>query len=42
MNSDKLGSDYEIDLFVGTFNDRKIYRFELSDDRTQLELLSPL
>jgi hypothetical protein len=42
LNSDKLGSDYENDLIVGTFNAGKIYRFELSDDRTQLELLSPL
>ena len=42
MNSDKLGPDYENDLFVGTFNAGIIYRFDLNEDRTQLELPSPL
>lgn len=42
LNSNKLGPDYENDLFVGTFNAGIIYRFDLNEDRTQLELPSPL
>lgn len=42
LNSDRFGVDYKNDLFVGTFNAGKIYHFDLSDDRTQLELPPPL
>lgn len=42
LNSDELGADYKNDLFVGTFNAGKIYHFDLSADRTQLKLPSPL
>lgn len=38
LHSDKLGTQYENDLFIGTFNDGKIYHFDLSSDRTKLIL----
>lgn len=38
LTSDILGKKYQNDLFVGTFNDGSIYRFELTEDRTKLEL----
>ncbi len=38
LTSDKLGSNYQNDLFVGTFNTEKIYHFDLTEDRTQLIL----
>jgi aldose sugar dehydrogenase len=38
FNSDKLGKEYQNDLFVGTFNDGLIYHFNLNNDRTQLAL----
>lgn len=38
LKTDKIGSQYLNDLFVGTFNAGKIYRFDLTDDRTQLVL----
>ena len=43
LNSDKLGTQYENDLFVGTaHNNGNIYYFDLSDDRTELMLDGPL
>jgi glucose/arabinose dehydrogenase/predicted MPP superfamily phosphohydrolase len=38
FNSDKMGIEYEDDLFVGDINNGKIYHFELNDDRTSLVL----
>ena len=38
LDSDKLGKEYENDMFVGDFNDGNIYRFELNRNRTQLNL----
>jgi glucose/arabinose dehydrogenase len=38
FHSDKLGSKYQNDLFVGDFNHGYLYLFELSPDRTQLVL----
>jgi aldose sugar dehydrogenase len=38
LASDKLGSKYKNELFVGTFNAGKIYHFNLTADRTQLLL----
>ena len=38
FNSDKLGKEYENDLFIGTFNDGLIYNFDLNKDRNQLVL----
>ena len=43
LNSDKLGDEYENDLFIGTaHNNGNIYNFDLSDDRTELILNGPL
>jgi aldose sugar dehydrogenase len=36
LNSDKLGSQYRDDLFVGDINNGNIYHFKLSEDRTEL------
>ena len=36
LNSDKLGSQYKDDLFVGDINNGNIYHFKLSEDRTGL------
>jgi aldose sugar dehydrogenase len=45
LTSDKLGKQYQNDLFVGGFLDGKIYNFSLNADRTHLalpqSLLSP-
>jgi aldose sugar dehydrogenase len=38
LNSDKLGKEYENDMFVGDFNNGYIYHFELNEDRTKLVL----
>ena len=38
VTSDKLGSTYQNDLLVGTFNAGKIYHFDLTEDRTHLVL----
>jgi glucose/arabinose dehydrogenase len=38
LNSDKLGNQYENDLFVGNFNEGSIYRFDLNTNRTELLL----
>jgi aldose sugar dehydrogenase len=40
LNSDKLGKQYENDLFVGDFNYGNLYHFKLNEDRTELALPS--
>jgi aldose sugar dehydrogenase len=40
FNSDKLGEQYENDLFVGDFNYGNLYDFKLNEDRTGLALPS--
>jgi glucose/arabinose dehydrogenase len=42
LNSDKLGKQYENDIFVGDVNNGRIYHFELDADRTELALNGPL
>jgi len=42
LNSDKLGKQYENDLFVGDFKNGNIYHFDLNDDRKGLKLNGPL
>lgn len=39
LNSDKLGTQYKNDMFVGDINNGNIYHFKLNEDRTGL--LSP-
>lgn len=38
LNTNKLGDEYENDLFVGDYNLRRIYHFDLSEDRKSLIL----
>jgi aldose sugar dehydrogenase len=38
LNSDKLGKEYENDLFVGDHNNGRLYHFELNKNRTELVL----
>ena len=38
LNSDKLGKQYENDLFVGNVNDQNIYHFDLTNGRSELSL----
>jgi aldose sugar dehydrogenase len=38
LNSDKLGKEYENDLFVGDHRNGRLYHFELNEDRTELVL----
>ncbi|MFN2434589.1 MAG: hypothetical protein ABR515_04350 [Nitrososphaeraceae archaeon] len=38
LNSDKLGNQYENDLFVGSYNLGTIFHFDLKDNRSELEL----
>jgi aldose sugar dehydrogenase len=38
FDSDKLGKQYENDMFVGDVNNGNIYRFELNKDRNELKL----
>ena len=38
LDSDKLGKDYQNDMFVGDFNNGNLYHFDLSEDRNQLLL----
>jgi glucose/arabinose dehydrogenase len=38
LDSDKLGKQYENDMFVGDVNNGNIYRFELNKDRNELKL----
>jgi aldose sugar dehydrogenase len=40
--SDKLGTQYENDLFVGDVHNGRIYHFDLNEDRTELVLEGPL
>jgi len=42
FDSDKYGSDYKNDLFVGTFNGGFIYHFDLTKDRKELFLKGEL
>ena len=42
LNSDKLGKQYENDLFVVDFNYGNLYHFKLDEDRTGLALEGPL
>jgi glucose/arabinose dehydrogenase/plastocyanin len=36
LNSDKLGAQYQNDLFVGDINNGNLYHFKLSEDRNEL------
>ena len=38
LDSDKLGRQYEEDMFVSDFNNGNIYHFDLNEDRTQIIL----
>ena len=38
LTSDKLGTQYKNDMFVGTYLDGNVYHFELSQDRNHLSL----
>jgi glucose/arabinose dehydrogenase len=38
LDSDKLGKQYENDMFVGDFRNGNIYHFDLNRDRTELSL----
>ncbi len=42
LDSDKLGKDYQNDMFVGDINNGNLYHFDLSEDRNQLLLDGPL
>lgn len=42
LNSDKLGKDYENDIFVGDFHNGNLYRFQLNMKRTDLLLGNPI
>jgi glucose/arabinose dehydrogenase len=42
LNSDRLGKQYENDMFVGSVKEGRIFNFDLNDDRTELDLDSPL
>jgi glucose/arabinose dehydrogenase len=42
LSSDKLGTQYENDLFIGDANNGNIYRFDLNNDRTELVLQGQL
>ncbi len=42
LNSDKLGKNYENDLFTGSVHNGTIYHFDLTKDRTHLELKDEL
>ena len=42
LDSDKLGKNYQNDVFVGDFNNGNLYHFDLSEDRNQLLLDGPL
>jgi glucose/arabinose dehydrogenase len=42
LDSDKLGKEYENDMFVGSVNNGIIYRFDLSEDRKSLSLSGDL
>ena len=42
LSSDKLGTQYENDVFIGDGNNGNIYHFDLNNDRTELALQGPL
>jgi glucose/arabinose dehydrogenase len=42
LNSSKLGEQYENDMFVGDWHIGNIYRFDLNQNRTMLDLQGPL
>ena len=42
LDSDKLGKQYENDMFVGNVKGGRIFNFNLNDNRTELVLDSPL
>ena len=42
LNSDRLGKQYENDIFVGDISKGNLYHFDLNEDRTQLVLEGPL
>jgi len=42
FNSSTLGNEYENDLFIGSVKNGTIYHFDLSADRTNLDLHGPL
>jgi aldose sugar dehydrogenase len=42
LNSDKLGKQYQNDIFVADFHGGNIYHFKLNEDRTGLALGEPL
>jgi glucose/arabinose dehydrogenase len=42
LGSDKLGEQYENDMFVGDFHSGSLYHFELNEKRTGLSLNGPL
>ena len=42
LNSDKLGKEYENDMFVGDFKSGMLYHFDLNINRSELVLTGPL
>lgn len=42
MKSEKLGKQYENDLFAGDFHNGNLYHFDLNKNRTWLSLTGPL
>lgn len=42
LNSDKYGSNYQNDMFVGDVHNGRIYHFDLTQDRTHIMLNGPL
>ena len=42
FNSDKMGKQYENDMFVGDFHNGNLYHFDLTENRTDLSLAKPL
>jgi aldose sugar dehydrogenase len=42
LTSDKLGREYQNDMFVGDVNNGRIYHFNLSHNRTEISLTGPL
>ena len=42
LNSNKLGIQYENDIFVGDIDKGNLYHFDLNEDRTELVLKEPL
>jgi aldose sugar dehydrogenase len=41
-DSDKLGLEYQNDMFIGEINTGNLYRFDLNEERTELDLNGPL